>query len=151
MIAYMLSNNMHRVVIDTNIFVSALISADGASRQILRLVLLGDVVPLMGNALLAEYEDVMAREHVSTLCILNKTEQQELLNAILSISEWVSIYFLWRPNLREEQDNHLIELALAGGADTIITHNVRDFNNSDLSFPDLKILTAGEYLENRRS
>lgn len=142
---------MRKVVIDTNIFVSALMNANGAPRHIIRLALLGEITPLMGNALLGEYEDVIARDRITALCILNESEKQELLEAFLSACDWSSVYFLWRPNLRDEQDNHLIELALAGGASTIITANKRDFNNGDLSFPDLKIQTAVEFLERRRS
>ncbi len=141
---------MNRVVIDANIFVSALMSSDGSAREVLRLAFLGDIQLLMGNALLAEYEDVTRRDHVAERCILNATERQELLGAFLSVCEWVSIYFLWRPNLRDENDNHLIELALAGGADLIITHNIRDFKHSDLSFPDLSIMEPGEFLNRRR-
>lgn len=141
---------MSTVVIDTNIFVSALMNGNGAPRQVIRLALMGDITPLMGNALLGEYEDVIGRDRIIGLCILNQTERQELLNAFLSTCEWTSVYFLWRPNLRDEADNHLVELALAGGADTIITANKRDLNHGELSFPDLDILNAGEYLNKRR-
>lgn len=141
---------MDIVVIDTNIFVSALMNGSSAPREILRLALLGEIMPLMGNALLAEYEDVIRRDRITGLCILNETERQELLNAFLSTCEWTSVYFLWRPNLRDEADNHLIEIALAGGADTIITANKRDFKNGELGFPELEILSAGEYLAKRR-
>lgn len=141
---------MHKVVIDTNIFVSALMNAYGAPREIIRLAMLGEILPLMGNALLAEYEDVIRREQIIGLCILSETERQDLLNAFLSTCEWTSVYFLWRPNLRDEADNHLVELALAGGANTIITANKRDFKNGELGFPDLEILNAGEYLRTRR-
>jgi hypothetical protein len=47
----------------------------------------------------------------------------------------VKVYYLWRPNLPDEADNHLIELALAGGADTIVTNNLRDVSRGELTFP----------------
>ena len=50
-------------------------------------------------------------------------------------------------NLPDEADNHLIELALAGHADAIVTHNVRDLRRGELSFPDLHILTPTEFLK----
>ncbi|WP_368500055.1 PIN domain-containing protein, partial [Moraxella sp.] len=43
-----------------------------------------------------------------------------MLNALLSICEWVRIFYLWRPNLKDEGDNHLIELAVAGNANIIV-------------------------------
>jgi predicted nucleic acid-binding protein len=59
----------------------------------------------------------------------------------------VKVYFLWRPNLPDEGDNHLVELAIAGGANTIVTNNVRDVRRGELSFPDLQILTTAEFLK----
>jgi len=56
----------------------------------------------------------------------------------------------WRPNLRDEGDNHIIELAIAGGAETIITWNKKDFRNSDLVLPDIRIVTPPEYLLEKR-
>jgi predicted nucleic acid-binding protein len=73
-------------------------------------------------------------------CPLTKEEILVLFQAFLSVSQWVNIYFLWRPNLRDEADNHLIELALAGNASSIITNNVKDFQNTELLFPNLSIL-----------
>jgi predicted nucleic acid-binding protein len=48
-----------RVVVDTNVFVSALLNPDIAARGVLRLCFHGQIVPLMGNALYSEYEDVL--------------------------------------------------------------------------------------------
>ncbi len=50
----------------------------------------------------------------------------QVLAALAQRGRWVSVYFGWRPNLPDEGDNHLFELALAGNAAAIITHNVRD-------------------------
>lgn len=58
--------------------------------------------------------------------------------------------YLWRPNLRDEGDNHVVELAVAGGASTIITNNVADFRDSDLRFPDIRILTPRDLMKELR-
>ena len=58
-------------------------------------------------------------------------------------------YYLWRPNLPDEADNHLIELAVAGGASHIVTGNLKDFRNAQLSFPHLHIVSANDYLKER--
>lgn len=56
-------------------------------------------------------------------------------------------YFGWRPNLRDEGDNHLIELAVAGNARAIVTHNVRDLRHGELSWKNLRVLTPAQCLE----
>jgi putative PIN family toxin of toxin-antitoxin system len=129
-----------KIVLDTNIFVSALISSSSFSREVLRRCLQGQYLPLMGNTLLAEYESVLSRDEVQTKCPLSSEEIQQLFVSLLSVCEWVSIYYLWRPNLRDEGDNHLIELAIAGNAEAIITNNIKDFQEASLLFPRLAVL-----------
>ena len=94
----------------------------------------------MGNNLFLEYESVVLREEIITQCTLTKQEIFVLLDAFMSVCQWIDIYYLWRPNLRDEADNHLIELAIAGNAQIIATKNIKDFLNSDLIFPNLSIL-----------
>jgi len=142
---------LERVVIDTSVWVAALKSADGASRQILRLCLRRECLPLVGQALFAEYEDLMGRTAVFRNSPLSSAERNELLDAFLSVSEWIPIFFLWRPNLRDEGDNHLIELAVVGAATKLITHNSRDLLGGELKFPGLDILTPAEFLRQWRA
>ena len=78
---------------------------------------------------------------------LRPQDRRTLFEAFLSVCEWVKVYFLWRPNLPDEGDNHLVELAIAGGAATIVTNNVRDVREGELSFPGLHILTPAEFLK----
>ena len=140
---------MDVAVIDTSLFVSALMKADTAPRQVVRLCLYGRVQPLMGNALLAEYEDVVSRGDLFRRCPLLGPEREQVLDAFLSVCRWVPVYYLWRPNLRDEADNHLIELALAGNAGWIVTGNKADLTSGELLFPDLRIVTASEFLRER--
>ncbi|ACB01029.1 MULTISPECIES: putative toxin-antitoxin system toxin component, PIN family [Cyanophyceae] len=135
-----------RIVLDTNVFVSALISASGLSRELLRRCLQGQCLPLMGNALFTEYESVIHRKDVLTRCPLSPDEIQTLLAALMGVCQWVSIYYLWRPNLQDEGDNHLLELAIAGNARAIITGNTKDFQRAELLFPDLLILTPEMFI-----
>lgn len=134
------------VVVDTNIFVGALLGK-GASRAVIRACLEGRLQPLMGAALFAEYESLMGREAVFEGCRLNAGQRNELLNSFLSVCRWTTIYYGWRPNLKDEGDNHLIELAVAGRASAIITKNARDFRSAELHFPSLKILLPEEVLK----
>jgi len=134
------------LVIDTSVIISALLGRKGPSREILRKSLLGDYKLLISNALFLEYEDVSKRKKVRDVCPLTGEEITELLNAIYTICNWVPIYYLWRPNIVDEGDNFLIELALAGNATHIVTNNISDLKNAELKFPDLKIVTPVKLL-----
>jgi putative PIN family toxin of toxin-antitoxin system len=136
------------VVIDTNVFVSGLRSQDGASRAVLRAALVGEIEPLFGNALWLKYRDLLTRPVWGTLTI--PAEREQVLAALAQKGRWITIYFGWRPNLPDETDNHLIELAIAGGAEAIITHNLRDVGRGELRFGRLSILTPAQFLEARR-
>ena len=135
---------MDRVVIDTNVFAGALLGGTGYNRLVIRACLSGRLKPLMGQALFLEYEDVLNRRALFRTSPLSRQERQELFAAFLSVCEWVQIYFSWRPNLPDEADNHIVELAVAGGAAMIVTNNVRDFQGADLRFPDLRMVAPRE-------
>jgi putative PIN family toxin of toxin-antitoxin system len=139
-----------KVVVDTNIFVSAIMNADGAPRRIIRLSLEGALLPLMSNSLFAEYEDVCGRDNLFDENLISKDDRNTLLDAFFSSCLWIPIYYLWRPNLKDEADNHVIELAVGGGAKAVITANKRDFGQAELLFPQIAIQTAGEFLSQRK-
>lgn len=138
-------SNMMVIVIDTNVIVAALRSAGGASRQIVRLALQRRVEPVFGNALWLEYEDLLGRDVWTSAT--TPEERRQVVAALAHVGRWVAIYYGWRPNLPDEADNHLIELALAGSTAAIITHNVRDFTHGDLKLGSLRILTPAQFLK----
>jgi predicted nucleic acid-binding protein len=104
----------------------------------------------VGEKLYNEYEAVLGREELFLRSPLNRKEREELLDAFLSVCEWVQVFYLWRPNLPDEGDNHLIELGIAGAANTIVTQNVRDLRRGELLFPQLNVETPVEFLTRRR-
>ncbi|MCL3883217.1 putative toxin-antitoxin system toxin component, PIN family [Marivita sp. GX14005] len=136
-----------RVVLDTNILVAALLSDGGASRRILRLCLERQVSPLVGAALFAEYESVLARNELFQRSALDAAEREALFDALMSVSTWTPVYYLWRQNLPDPGNDHLIELAVAGGADWIVTTILRDLRRAELPFDDIETGTAGDFLK----
>ena len=136
-----------RIVVDTSVFTAALIGTAGPNREILRRCLKRQYEPLLGNALFSEYADVSTRPHILEKCPVSADDIQALLEAFCSVSEWIPIYYLWRPNLADEADNHLLELSAAGNAEWVVTNNIRDFKQTELNFPGIQILTPEQILE----
>ena len=119
----------------------------GAPRQVIRLCLERRLTPLVGAALFAEYEDVLARGALFERSPVGAADREALFDALMRVCKWTQIYYLWRPNLPDEADNHLVELALAGGASWVVTANVRDFRSGELKLDGLRVGTAGVFLE----
>ncbi len=137
---------MPRIVVDTNVFIGACLSAGASNRTVVR-CLAGDFSPIIGNALFTEYEDVLARTTLFEKSRLSKSERNELFDIFLSSCDWIRVYYQWRPNLHDEADNHLIELAVAGNAECIVTRNGRDLKSGQLSFPHIRVLTPEQFLK----
>ena len=133
------------IVVDTNVFVGACLGT-GASCRVVEACLAQRFQPLMGAALLGEYEDVLGRAPLFAKSRLSAVERSELLDIFLATCRWTRIYYGWRPNLRDEGDNHLIELAVAGGASHVVTHNLRDLKNMELNFDGLTVVTPTQLL-----
>ena len=141
---------MQKIVIDTNIIISALLSKNGNySRRIIELVFNDSIIPLMGEALFNEHIEVASRQDVFRSCVLNQKERQEFLQAYMKCCLWCKIYYKWRPNLKDESDNHIIELAVAGGVNYVITKNIKDLKSGELFFEKLQIITPDEFIKER--
>lgn len=136
-----------RVVIDTNVIVAALLGPRGPSRVVFRRCLQRCIEPQISNALFAEYEDVTHRKDIQQQCHIPIADVEDLLDAFFAVCRWVDVFYLWRPNLPDESDNHVIELALASAASWLVTHNVRDFRRGELRIDTVRIGTPGAFLE----
>lgn len=134
-------------MVDTNVFAGALLRKDGYNRQVLRACFAERWRPVMGQALLLEYEDVLGRETLFRKSPLSAAERRELFEAFLSVCDWVHVYYLWRPNMRDEGENHVFELAVAGGVEAIVTNNVADFRSADLRFPGMRVQAPRDALK----
>jgi putative PIN family toxin of toxin-antitoxin system len=116
-----------RVVLDTAAMVAAIRSDRGASRRLLIAALDGRMSMLVSTPLLLEYEAVMTRPEHLKASGLSRDEVGRLLDAVAAVATPVRLAFLWRPTLRDPDDDMVLEIAVNGGAEVIATFNLRDF------------------------
>ena len=136
-----------KIILDTNIIVGACLGSR-YDNLVIRGCLTGNFTPLVSHALLYEYEDLIGRESVFDHPVaLIFTEREVLFNALYSVCRLIDVSYLWRPNLKDEGDNFIVELAVAGNADYIITKNLKDFRQSELIFDSFKVITPKQLLE----
>lgn len=136
------------IILDTNILVVACLGSR-YDNLVIRGCLTEDFKPLVSHALLFEYGDLIGRGSVFDHPVaLNFEEREILFNALYSVCRLIDVSYLWRPNLKDEGDNFIVELAVAGNADYIVTKNLKDFRQSELVFNSFKVITPKELLEN---
>ena len=119
---------MPRVVLDTSVLVAAFHSRRGASLRLLSRIGTGTFEIAISVPLVFEYEDVLTRD----LSEIGgpREEASAVIDYLCSVATRHEIFFLWRPVLRDPGDDLVLETAVAGGCDVIITHNVRDYDRA---------------------
>lgn len=133
---------VRRIVIDTNVFVSALRSSRGASHRLLTLVGGQDFEIALSVPLVVEYEDVAKSQTDATG--LTYEDVDDIIDYLCSVAHLQEIHFLWRPVLRDPGDDHVLELAVEAGCRFVVTHNIRDFAGSEQF--GVTAITPGEFL-----
>jgi putative PIN family toxin of toxin-antitoxin system len=114
-----------RLVLDTDVLVAALRSDKGASRQLIIPALDGKVELLVSVPLMVEYESVLTRAEHLRASGLTIEDVNEILDALARVLTPVRLRFLWRPRLKDPADEMVLETAVNGGADRLVTFNVR--------------------------
>jgi len=139
-----------RIVLDTSVLAADLRSDRGASRLLLVHALEGRFAMLVSVPLMIEYEAVLTRpEHLAAAGI-SHADVEGILDAIASVIEPVRLAYLWRPVLRDAQDDMVLETAVNGRADLLVTLNRHHFEPATRSF-SLRVVSPGEaVLELRR-
>lgn len=135
-----------RVVADTDVIVAAMRSPSGASAAILRAAREGKVQLLASVALAIEYEAVCSAPEHQVAAGLSAHEVGIFIDAVLALAEPVETHFLWRPQLRDPGDEMVLEAAVNGGAEILITFNLRDFAGTPARF-GIAVMLPGEALK----
>ena len=116
-----------RLVIDTNVIVAALRSAKGASAALMLHVAEKRVKPLLSVALVLEIESVLCRPEQLAATGLTLELVQGFVDELCALAEPVQIHFAWRPMLHDAADEIVLEAAVNGQADALVTFNLKDF------------------------
>lgn len=138
-----------RVVFDTSILVAGLRSQLGASHRVLALVARRKCIPLITTAVFLEYEAVLMRPEHRLATGMSEGEVEGFLAALASAAEAVELNFLWRPQLRDPADELMLEAAVNGHAEALVTHNLRDFHPAAGTF-GIRVITPAALLKELR-
>jgi putative PIN family toxin of toxin-antitoxin system len=141
--------SVRRLVLDTSVVVAAFRSRRGASNAVLGLVARRHIVPLATVALFLEYEDVLKRPERREAAELTLDQIDRVLAALASAMEAVEVHFAWRPQLDDPGDELVLEAAVNGRADALVTHNLRDFAGVAPRF-GLEVIRPGALLRRVR-
>ena len=132
-----------RVVLDTNVLVTAIRSRNGASFQVLSSLVADRFDIVVSTPLILEYEAALLRHSPATA--FSPEDVGTLVDSICSIAQHQEIFYLWRPILRDPRDDMVLEVAVAAACDAIVTFNRRDFRGADRF--GLAVLAPAELLQ----
>ena len=118
---------LRRVVLDTSVVVAALRTRHGAANQVLRLVAGERLVLLATPPLFLEYEEVLGRPEQRLIHGLSPEGVEEFLAELAAVVEPVDVHFQWRPQVRDPSDEMVLEAAINGRADALVTYNIKHF------------------------
>lgn len=137
---------MFRIVLDTSVVVAALRTRLGAGNAVLRLVAQRRVVALATAPLFLEYEDVLKRPEHQLVHGLTPEAVDQFLAELAALLEPVEVHFQWRPQSRDPNDEMVLEAAINGQADALVTYNIKDFAAAGERFR-ISVLRPGDLLK----
>ena len=140
---------IERLVVDTNVVVAGVCSSRGASFVVLRGILEKAIRPSVSVPLFLEYESALLDPRIKRLHRLTTADIETLLDGMALCIAPVRLHYLWRPQLRDPDDEMVLETAVNAGARRILTFNQRDFLPAAKQF-GVKVVRPGDFvLENR--
>jgi putative PIN family toxin of toxin-antitoxin system len=138
-----------RTVLDTSALISALRSGTGAAAEALRLALLGELTILMDYKLACEYRDVALRAEQLRASDKSREQTTSILDALEAIAEPVFVGFQHRPLSADANDDMILDVAINGNAEAIVTYNTKHFRQAAKRF-ELAVWTPAELLNKLR-
>lgn len=137
---------IYRLVLDTNVLVTAFCNRDGASHLLIRWALADKITLLASPPLWLEYEAVLKRPAMRLRHGISPENIDVVLDTLAAHVEPVHLSYLWRPQLRDPDDEMVLETALNATADALITFNLKDFADAAPRF-SLKLATPAECIK----
>jgi putative PIN family toxin of toxin-antitoxin system len=132
-----------QIIVDTNVLVAALRSRRGAAFKLFALIDSGKFEVNISVPLILEYEDAAKRliGHIA----LTSRDIENIIDYICAVANHRTIFYLWRPFLRDPTDDGVLELAVAAACDFIVTYNKHDFAGAEQF--GIEVVTAKEFLQ----
>ncbi len=137
-----------RLVLDTSVIVAAFRSRNGASRLLLERLAEGRFVAVATPACFLEYEEVLARPAQMGIHGYTYSELDRFLDNLTRYTDLTQVSYRYRPQLRDPDDEFILEAAINGAADAIITFNIVDFLPASTNF-GIEVLTPGRIIRER--
>jgi putative PIN family toxin of toxin-antitoxin system len=134
-----------KLVFDTSVMVAAMRSPTGASAELLRMARHEKFGVLISVSMILEYEAVLKRHEHLSAAGLNAADIDDVLDAFSMFATPVINHFRWRPVLPDPDDDLVLETAVNGVADAIVTFNVVDFQLAKPMF-GIEVERPGEAL-----
>jgi putative PIN family toxin of toxin-antitoxin system len=136
---------MMKVALDTDVIIAARRSRSGASHALLRALRAGQIEAVASVPMMLEYEAVLMRPEQRQAMGMSVQDVNRFLDSLAALLTPVIPHFLWRPRLRDPDDEMVLDAAVNSGAEAIVTFNKRDFLPVSTEF-NVHILTPAETL-----
>lgn len=133
------------ITLDTNVLLAALLSQEGASHRILKLIVEEKLNVALTTPLILEYDEVLKRKVILSKLKMSADQVEDIIDLLVLLADKHFIYYRLRPNLLDENDNMLVECAFVSNSQYLITSNIKDFTQGELKIHPFTVVTPGDF------